>query len=322
MHFLVTGASGFVGGNLVELLCSRGHEVTCASRNPLNAKKLHGMPVTLISNDDISNSLKNKHHDYVIHIGGATRGINWVQYLNANVEFTRHVLKASLTAQIKRFVFVSSQAAVGPSKSLHEPVDENSVPNPITYYGKSKLLAERIVQNAAAQLPITIIRPSTVFGPGDYDVLPAFKMAKTGIIPVLNHGDSAITMVYVRDLTEGIYAAAQNPAAIGETFMMGNEFPTFWKKFLFEIAKSFGKNPFGLPLPLGIMRLICEFGEIGGRVSGRANLMRREKFEEMKHRYWICSSQKAKTLLNWQAATPLKIAISETGHWYKKNGLL
>jgi dihydroflavonol-4-reductase len=325
MKVLVTGGTGFIGSHMVELLLRKGHEVVCLVRDESSLKHLHGMAVPTVRLDGVKESLTGTAAvDVVIHMAGATRGLDYESYRTANVILTELLLQLCAARQeespLTRFVLVSSQAAAGPCRTDGLSVTETDASSPVSLYGRSKLEAEQVAASFSACVPLTIIRPPTVFGPRDRDVLGVFQCARRGLAPCLAGPDRVVSIVYVEDLVDGILAAALSPKAIGQTYFLANPEPVVWREFGLTVARVMGYRAVCVPIPLVAMKLAALAGDMVGHLSGSAKLFRSEKLEEMKQIAWICSPDKARQELNWRAATTLEDAVAKTAAWYKKNG--
>ena len=172
---VVTGSTGFIGSNLTQLLVSRNFEVICPVREPNKVKHLLSSNTKIITFEALErDSTVSEGFEYFFHLAGATRALNYEGYYEANVKLAKRmldfVIKRSDPRFFKKFVLVSSQAVSGPADSSEKAVTENDVPNPISLYARSKLEAEKMALTFADLIPLTIVRPSTVFGPRDIDV--------------------------------------------------------------------------------------------------------------------------------------------------------
>lgn len=322
---LVTGGTGFIGSHLVELLLQKGWVVVCPVRNTKVLRHLTQIPAKIISWNELeSETRREPFFDYIIHVAGATRACNYKAYLDANVNQTRYLLELIASSpgknQLKKFVLIGSQAAAGPSPENGMPITETDSPKPISLYGKSKLEAEKIALSFSNELPVTILHPSTVFGPRDTDVLGMFKCAKFGIAPYLAGSDRLVSIIYVEDLIEAILAAALSSNSTGQKYFLANERPVIWREFACEIVRMFGHKPVPIPVPLAVMRLMALGGELLGHLTNRPQLLRKEKFEEMRQIAWVCSTQKASRELAWEPRIPLPEAIAKTAKWYRDCG--
>ncbi|MCK4826243.1 NAD(P)-dependent oxidoreductase, partial [bacterium] len=208
---LVTGANGFVGSNLVRALLKKGYEVTCLVRSTSNLSSIENLPVSLKNADYHSlSSLREACEDQeiIFHIAAKVREINEKRYFDANVELTKNLLESMKSSTVKKFVFLSTQAAAGPADGL-SPKTETCSCNPVSYYGKSKLEAERVVHEECP-VPWVIIRPPSVYGPRDRDFLLYFKLVNKHLAPMAGSKKKYFSLVYVEDLVRMIIMAAEN----------------------------------------------------------------------------------------------------------------
>src|SRR6185369_10003400 len=160
---LVTGATGFVGSHLVDRLIERGRQVRCLVRRTSNQKYLKHPQIEftyggLDDSTDWNDALADV--DTIYHVAGLTFARRAKDYFTVNHRGTEAILAGAIKHrdQIKKFVMVSSLAAIGPGVDGHM-VDEDTTPAPITPYGLSKLMGEEAVRAASDLLPATIVRP-------------------------------------------------------------------------------------------------------------------------------------------------------------------
>ena len=261
---LVTGGTGFIGSHMVELLLAEGWQVVCPVRNPKNLRNLEGLQVDIIQFDRLEKEIGLiQDVDYVFHIGGATRAVNFDDYRSANVDFTRMLLECCASPisnqPLKRFVSVSSQACVGPSPDAGDAVTEEHSPSPLSMYGRSKLEAEKIAAKFMDVLPVTIVRPPTVFGPRDTDVLGIFKCACYRFAPCIAGPDRLVSIIYVKDLVRGILAAVDR--------ILARAIPIFFQIRSRWYGANCSPDSQGNGLPRGNFTCTGKHNEIG--LSGR-----------------------------------------------------
>jgi nucleoside-diphosphate-sugar epimerase len=327
MKFLVTGATGFIASHLVDLLHARGFHVVCPVRDPASLRHLspaNAAVVPLAALEDYAAS--QGPFDYVIHAAGATRGTSYKHFYDANVSLTQRLLaafsQAPLNRPLKRFVLVSTQAVAGPSNNGGAPLDESAPAAPISWYAMSKYEAEKAVLECADALPITIVRPSTVFGPRDVDVLGVFRAVQRRIAPYIAGPDRFVSIIYVRDLIDGILAAALSDRSLGRIYFLTNPHPVVWRDFVHLLALAAGKRVLPLPVPPALLRLTAYLGDAASKITGKPVLIRSDKLQELLQTAWVCSPERARRDFGWRASTPLDDAVRQTFLWYKQHGWL
>ena len=259
--------------------------------------------------------------DYVVHVAGVTKAFRAKDYYKGNVEVTHILLEAVKTraSKIQKFLFVSSQAAVGPSPTA-EPIDEDFPPHPITDYGKSKLQAEKIVREYMDQLPITIVRPPAVYGPRDSDVFHFFKNLMSGWNIQVGHLDQIVSLVYVLDLAQGIVQAALSPHTTGKTYFLCEEQPYRWSYVAELAAKKLGVTYRTIRVPYPLAFIMATLIEWTGRLRGKPTILNRQKMREIRQPYWVVSPQRAIQDFGYETRFPLEKGIAETIHWYRIMG--
>ena len=332
MKAYVTGGTGFIGSHLVEQLVDQGYQVACLIRKTSNLRWLNRLltaksPQVQLVMGDLQDSDTLADHvqdvDLVFHLAGLTKAPDAAIYDRVNAEGTKHLIEACLGAQtsLDRFVYCSSLAAVGPSSDA-TPKAEDVTPQPLTDYGSSKLKGELMVREYADRLPITIIRPPAVYGPRDTDIFLFFQMINRGVIPILGDADKLLSLVHVKDLVAGIYAAAVSDRAIGETYFLTDGDIHTWGDIERVIADALEKRPFKVKVPFFLLDFISIFTEAAAKVTRQTPTLNRQKVQDLKQRFWICDSTKAKRELAYRPVYSLKKGIQETANWYRANDWL
>lgn len=211
MKVLVTGATGFVGHHLIECLSSSGYEIRCLVRKSSRIEKLKKYSDIEFFYGDVTEkeSLKGIEEgiDYVVHLAamGHVSAVSeeaYAAFTSINEQGTRNLLSQFVGSRtLKKFIHFSSTAAMGP---VGVPVlDERSEPNPRTPYQKSKLRSEQAALSfyADSQVPVTVIRPCMIYGPGGLGEFHKFcRLMKKGIFPKIGFGKNLTPMVYVKDV--------------------------------------------------------------------------------------------------------------------------
>src|SRR3990172_2848019 len=173
MKALVTGATGFIGSHLTEELIRRGYSVTCLVRKASSPRWLDGIEATMVCGDcEDEGSLNglSADFDYIFHLAGLTKAKRDDDFFRANSGGTENLLRvlSRKARRLKRFLYLSSLAAVGPSED-GAPLSERAAPHPVSSYGRSKREGEEINLRNRDRIPVTILRPPAVYGPRDMD---------------------------------------------------------------------------------------------------------------------------------------------------------
>jgi dihydroflavonol-4-reductase len=323
---LVTGANGFVGSHLVEGLLHNGYQVRCLVRKTSKLKWLSGLNVEYVYCDIAErDSLRDavKHVDLVFHCAGLTKARNREEYFKANAGGTKNLITACLenNPKLKRFVYVSSQAAVGPGAD-EKPLDESVPCRPITYYGESKLKGEKIALDHVSKLPITIVRPPAVYGPRDTDILGFFKVANSGFRISFGFGQSFLSLVYVKDLADGIILAAEKPQSVGQTYFIADDRVYSWREAFEIIARVLDKRTIPLRIPRSFVFSVAFVTQSFCRLFGKTAVLNVQKAREITRRYWGLDVSKAETQLGFSAEHDLAEGAEQTVKWYREKGWL
>jgi dihydroflavonol-4-reductase len=326
MISLVTGATGFIGSHLVELLLSRGHTVRVLLRKTSSLEWLTGLPIELIYGDlfdtgGLQEAVAGT--DYVFHLAGLTKAKKPEEYFRANQEGTRNVVTAALehAPRIRRFVHISSQTATGPSPTS-EPITEEFPPQPLTTYGRSKLKAEEEVLGVAGRMPVTICRPPAVYGPRDRDIFEFFNTYNHGFQPIVGFSEKYVSLIHVGDLVRGIVLAGECEKASGQVYFISSERAYGWKEVGEVTRAAMGKGAIRVRIPEPLVYVISAFAEAGANFSSKPALINLEKARDMVQDYWTCDSSKATRDFGYKQEISLEAGIRGTVEWYRMHGWL
>ncbi len=321
---LVTGGTGFVGSHLVELLLQKGCSVTCLVRDPARLRWISGLNVNLAHGDcSDTGSLARAVKDIsvIFHLAGLTKARRAGEYYEVNHRGTKNILEACALYNpgIKKFIFVSSLAAAGPSPDGN-PVKDTDRPRPVSDYGKSKLLAEEETLRHKDRFPVVILRPSAVYGPRDTDVYELFRWAAKGFTIELAGGERFINPCYVEDLAEAALLAARKQTPSGSIYFVAENRPYSWTEFRKTLLSTGGVKARNIKAPYAAAYLIGLAAELGSLFTSDPSITSRQKIREAAQRYWLCDLTKIKNDLGFRARHTLEQGMKITWKWYRENG--
>jgi nucleoside-diphosphate-sugar epimerase len=325
MRVLVTGASGFIGGNLVDRLLAERAQVTCLVRPGSNLSRLDSQRLTLMTGDltdPASLPPAVQDVDVVLHVAGATKGARRGDYFQANLEATRNLLRAcqDYGPEGQKFLFVSSLAAAGPSSG--PPLTEDLEPHPVSAYGASKLAAEKAVLEFGQRRPVIIIRPPVVYGPRDRDTLLLFKSVQKGINVIPGRGTQRVSLVHVDDLVTGIIQAVRREQAYGRVYYICGDGHYDWQTIGDYLGRVLRRRFITLYVPWGVMRLVALGGTVTSQFTRSPTLMGLDKLRDIRQSNWLCTYERAKAELGFQPTIDLFTGLTTTAAWYKEMGWL
>ncbi len=323
---LVTGGTGFVGSHLAAYLLKKEISVRCLVRQTSNHRWLDGLDVEISSGDLSDEASLNRavsHVDAVFHLAGETSSFSEEVYYQSNVVGTVKLLKAiiQVNPQIKRFVYVSSLAAAGPSLTL-KPNTEADPAHPVSPYGASKLAAEEAVLAFASQIPVTVIRPPVVYGPRDPNFLEYIRIVNHGIRPFVGWQDRYTSFIYIDDLVRGIELAAQSEKASGQVYYLVSESRISWREMGRIVANQLQKASIFIPIPFSVVWLMVLGREMIDRVKKQPSFANLQKLREFRQHFWICDGHKAKQELGFKPQMTLSDGLDKTIAWYRQEGWL
>jgi nucleoside-diphosphate-sugar epimerase len=325
---LVTGANGFVGSHLVEALLGAGHEVRAMVRRTSDLSFIEQLPIDLVYadvRDEASLPAACQGVAAVVHCGALTRARDKATFLRVNADGAVALARVAWqeNPHLARFLFVSSQAAAGPSRGAGDLVDEAHEPHPVTWYGQSKWAAEQALHTLARDegLPLTIVRPSAVFGPRDRDFLAQFRLINRGLDLQIGHGPHKVGLIYVVDLVACLLRALEQPVAGGRTYF-ASSLVAAHEELAAAIAFALGKQPLRIRLPQAALGILDLYARLATSLTRQTPLLNEQRLIDLRQPYWLCSTERARQELGFEAAYCLDAAVQETADWYRVHGWL
>lgn len=250
----------------------------------------------------------------VVHCAGVTRARRLAEFRRVNAAGTEALARAASEAcPDAMFVHVSSQAAAGPARR-GVPVSERDAPDPVSWYGRSKLEGELALARHYRG-PWCVVRPSVVYGPGDPGLLPMYAIVARGVAPVIAGGRRRIQLLAAEDLARVLFAAAQRPDlhgrrafAAGDTVSMGD--------LGRELAALRTPRARPVAVPAVAVRLLALLAPLWEVATGTSTTFSRDKVRDMLQRDWLCHSAPFLDEVNVTPAVDWREGIRRTCRWY------
>ncbi|MFX1582809.1 MAG: NAD-dependent epimerase/dehydratase family protein [Promethearchaeota archaeon] len=327
MRILVTGATGFIGRQLVRKLIEDQHEVSALVRK---TSDVHELPKTLrlIDGDMLDTSSLEEavqNIDVVIHLAAYFDFYPKDKKLlyRINVEGTRNLVNACIQASVSRLIYISTTEVIGPVEN--PPGDENSPLRPQFDYSKSKVEAEEIVRASSLEtgLDHVILRPTGVIGEGElYTVFETVQAINEGQIPMTpGDGEKILMYIYMEDVISGIITSIKSAKAKNQTIILCPDKGMTYNELFEFLGNELGVAPPKRKVPTALAKLGI------GILSPFKN---RQKTTFLWHMKTVqsmdenraFSNAKAKKLLQWTPTTSMQEALKESIAWYYKHGYL
>ncbi len=324
MRFLVTGATGFIGGHLVERLVSEGHVVTALVRSVAKATRLRELGVTLLRGDlsiFADNDLVLDEVDVVVHLAGVVTAYDPAEYeainFTAVVDLMRCLQRQSWSP--RRLLFASSLAAAG-SNPPRRPWTETDPVVPMEPYGKAKARAEVALRETG--FPVTCFRPPLVFGPGDPAFLSLFKPASHGLGLRVAGPPQRLSWVYVDDLVTAVLAMANDERDGSYTYFTTSEDTMDTDRLWNALRAAFRRSIFVLPAPGPLLWMAATVSSAVAPRLGLRNQLDQKQVAQMRAPRFECTSAAISQDLGWSAHVTFEEAIRRTAEGYRALGWL
>lgn len=248
MRVAITGASGFLGGALARAYCENGDHVITLVRKTSNISLLKELGVEIICGeltDENAFHTLLKNADLGIHCAGLTTDIGpWEQFVTVNIGSAKNFFEASLKQECPRVVYVSSVAVYGNGRH-HRGTDEETSYETIIVdnYTRSKIIADRMAfeYHQNYNLPVTVVRPGYIWGPGDRAIMPLLVEAiKSGRLAVADGGANIMHLSHIDNVVQGVMLAARSEKSIGRAYNITDGSKVTTLRFLTDLLDIIG----------------------------------------------------------------------------------
>ncbi len=302
----ITGATGFIGQAISKQLVNAGYQVRALVRNEACAAGLQQSGVELCAG-----SLEDLHSleqlvsgvDAVVHCAGAVRGATADEFDQVNVYGAKHLVDTlNALNQSAALLVLSSLAAREPQ---------------LSFYAASKSKLEIMLQDQAKDLRWIALRPPAVYGPGDKELLPLFRLMAKGIAPVPGSADARFSMVFVEDLADAVLAWLKTDHACNGVYSIddGKAGGYNWHDVANTVASLCNRRVRLLPIPVGLFNVPARLNRLGSKIFGYAPMLTPEKLNELRHPDWVCDSSGLTEAIGWQPTIQLEEGLRRTPGW-------
>jgi len=330
MNCFVTGASGFIGSNLVQELAARGHRVKALLRPTADLRGLEGIQFRRVTGDVGQRELLKREIEgceWCFHVAASYQ--LWLRdyapMYATNVEGTRNVIEAAAAVGCARIIYTSTTGCIALPKTVKgktvptdetDPVSEGQMGN---HYKRSKWQAECVAMELAKKgLPVVIVNPSAPIGPCDVKPTPTGQM----IVDFLNRKmpayiDSGLNWVHVRDVAVGHILAAEK-GRFGERYILGNAGGNWTLEETFDaLAEISGVPAPKLKLPRWVALAAGHVSEGMAGITGKPPRVPLAGVRMAKYKMWFNPARAIRELGLPQ--TPVKRAFTDAVTWFRAN---
>ena len=332
---LITGASGFIGGFLVEEALRRGYETWAGVRASSSRAHLQDPRIRFIDlkYDDPTAltaqlaefARKEGAWDYVLHNAGLTKTTDKRNFMRVNYENTRHFAEALAAADCrpKKFLLMSSLSSYGiGDETGFTPIRLDDPQRPNTAYGQSKLAAEQYIRSQQ-HFPYVILRPTGVYGPGEKDYFLQIQAVQQGFDFAVGSVPQRITFIYVKDLAWVALTALEKEEIRNRHYFVADGDVYTDAQFSRLIQELVGKkHVLHARVPLPLVHLACRCCETWGRWMKRSVTLNSDKYLILKQRNWICDITPLQRDLGFVPTYNLRRGLEESIAWYRQKGWL
>lgn len=324
MKILVTGATGFIGKNLVDKLVEYDYEIIAVVRKiPEQGnfdKKIKFIKADLQEIENIQSQMSGV--DVVIHMAAQLGhyGMPYEYFYKVNYMSSVKLAQMSIKNNVKQFILCSAPFVVG-LEGRNTKEDEPYAPT--DFYSKTKMLAEQgVMDTCRGKIPFTILRPSFVYGIGDVRRTTLYRSIKHKHFILTTSGKSYLHPSYVTDIVDGFVCSILNPKAYNEIFNLGAENDCTSKEYLNCIAEAVGSKlihiNIGYPLSVLLANMI---DGISKKILKRQGFVSKGRIDFLAKDH-SCDISKAKKVLGYTPKISVKEGVLRSVKWAEENGYL
>ena len=300
---VLTGATGFIGGALAGGLTAGNWHVRALVRPKSLAKRPIEAPIEWVegSLEDTHVLSRLTHEAYaIVHCAGAVRGASRADFDSVNVGgVARLVAAASAQNTCPHFLLLSSVAAREPH---------------LSYYAASKQKGEEVLEEHAGCMPWTVLRPPAVYGPGDRELLPLFRLMTRGIAPILGDRRARLSLLYVEDLVRAVMRWLDVGGCSNGKYELhdGHLGGYTWDEVLDTAGRVLSKRVRRLVVPSAVLRVLASVNTGASRIGRWTPMFTQGKIRELRHCNWVCDNAALTAAIGWVPSVSLEEGIKRT----------
>lgn len=299
----LTGATGFIGNRIARRLVANGCKLQALTRATSNRSRLSGFNIHWVEGalEDLG-SLRRlvSGADAVIHCAGAVRGATQAHFNRSNVDGVARLVHAAVEQHpLPRFLLLSSLAARQPD---------------ISPYASSKRQGEGVLAAQAGQMPWVVLRPPSVYGPGEKEMMPLLRWMTRGIAIILGSGKGRFSLLYADDLAEAIQKLLRTDDLPRKVFELHDGRPGgyVWKNVIDAMARLTGKRMHCLYLPVTGLKIVAKLNIFMARLLGYKPLFTPGKLSLLTHPDWVCDNTALTQETGWTPRVSLEEGLRRT----------
>jgi len=318
---LVTGASGFIGSVLANRLSQQNKRVKALVRVGGDISKIQNKNLKISYGDirdydNVDQAVEGC--DQIVHLAGITKG-SLAELNEVNLVGLKNILRAAVKHKVRKVIFLSSIAVYGECLDTTEA----SSYNPYDDYGRSKVMAEEYIKefNKKYPLPVVIMRPSHVYGPGGRsNIQQMFQYINRKKYFIFGSGKNLINLVYLEDLLDIIINILEDDKIKSDDFIISGPRPYMLKELSYKIAQVCRvRKPLSLLYSAGyILGGICE---VISKMTKKKMPLSRSRVKNLA-RSRSFRIDKAQRILNYFPSTDFDKTLTESYEYYKNEGLI
>lgn len=290
----MTGATGFIGSAVLEALLADGYRPRLLVRSRARGAALEARGCTVVYGDLSQPAVLEElcdNADAVIHCAGTVRGRILDDFLPSNLEGTRSLARCLEARQASVPMLVLSSLA---AREAH-----------LSHYARSKRLAEAMLEDDYDHLDWTVLRPPPVYGPGDQELMPLFRLMARGLAPLPGSPQNRVSLLHVADLVDAVrswLAYEGDRRALRAVFPIGDPEPEgySWRDVADSVARVTGRRVRLWRFPPALLDAVARMNVAMAQRVGYSPMLTPEKLRELRHPDWVCDSSSLSTVLEWQ----------------------